>query len=368
MIKVQINPGILKRARELRGYSIDEISSNLQIDAGIYSQWEVTGDDIPFGKLKILSQKYKRQIAFFFLEKIPPKLPKPKDFRNLSMRQEPLSKEILLAFRRAIRYQKVMTELYAKEYFIEKYKWLTEYKERFGDSSNPDKIAYWLRNKLGYLIEDQIKDKNEYVTYNKWRNYFEIELGLFVFQFSMPTHEVQGFNYSDTYPFCIVINSRNYFPNSRIFTLFHEFSHVLISQSSLCIPDAVTEDQSEEYKINSFTGALLLPKDHVIYTTDPDEIYKFSKKYKVSSEVYLRRMKELMLITENQFFELLDIIKSRTKLKTGGGLSISQLQRSINERGSLFCDIVISAAKNGIVSYDKAADILGIKVNHFISY
>lgn len=368
MIKVQINPGILKTARELRGYSIDEISSKLQIDADIYSQWEVTGDDIPFGKLRALSKKYKRQIAFFFLEKIPSGLQKPKDFRNLSMRQEPLSKEILLAFRRATRYQKVMIELYGKEYFMKKYKWLTEYREKFEYSSNPDKIAYWLRNKLGYFIEDQIKDKDEYETYKKWRNYFEIELGIFVFQFSMPANEVQGFNYSDMYPFCIVINSKNYFPNSRIFTLFHEFSHVLIRQSSLCIPDAVTEDQTEEYKINSFAGALLLPRDRVISTTDPDEIYKFSKKYKVSSEVYLRRMKELMLITENQFFELLDIIKSRTKLKTGGGFFTSQLKKSINERGNLFCDIVISAAKNGIMSYDRAADILGIKVNHFIPY
>ena len=85
MIKVQINPGILKRARELGGYSIDEISSKLQIDADIYSQWEVTGYDVPFGKLRILSQRYKRQIAFFFLEKIPSKLQKPEDFRNLSM-------------------------------------------------------------------------------------------------------------------------------------------------------------------------------------------------------------------------------------------------------------------------------------------
>jgi len=368
MIKVQINPGILKRARELRGYSIDEISSNLKIGTDIYSQWEVTGNDIPFGKLKILSQRYKRQIAFFFLEKIPPTFQKPKDYRNLFIRQEPMSKEILLAFRRTTRYQKVMTELYGNKYFIEKYKWLDKCKEKFGSSLNPDKIAYWLRNKLDYSIEDQIKDKNEYVTYSKWRNYFEIELGIFVFQFSMPTHEVQGFNYSNRYPFCIVINSRNYFPNSRIFTLFHEFSHVLLSQSSLCIPDTVTEDQSDEYKINSFAGALLLPKDHVIYTTDPDEIYKFSKKYKVSSELYLRRMKELMLITENQFFELLDIIKSRTKSKTGGGFTISQLQRSINERGTLFCDIVINAAKNEIMSYDRAADILGIRVNHFISY
>lgn len=367
MIKIKINPEILKWAREESGYSVEDISSRLGIEVERYNQWENTGEEIAFGKLKTLAKNYKRQIATFFLSQIPPKIKKPKDFRNLLLANSPLSKETLLSIRRVHKYSKLMIEIFSKKYFEDKYKWLNEYKEKFQNVADLDQIAYWLRVKLDYTIEDQLNDKSNDVAYNKWRYFFESKLGIFVFQFSMPTDEIQGFSYSDEYPFCIAINSKNYSTNSRIFTLFHEFAHLLENQSSLCIPDTVTEEQHEEYKINSFAGALLLPQDRIVYTTDPDEIYKLSKKYKVSSEVYLRRLKDLNLISCDQFFELLDIIRSKVKPSKKGGFAISQIQKSINARGQLFCYSVINAAKNEVITYNRASDILGIKVNYILA-
>lgn len=367
MIKIKINPKILEWAREESGYSVEDISSRLDIDVERYNQWENTGEEIPFGKLKILAKNYKRQIAAFFLPQIPPKTKKPKDFRNLLLANSPLSKETLLSIRRVHKYQKLMIELFSEKYFEEKYKWMDEYREKFQDATNLDQIAYWLRAKLGYTIEDQINDKNNVAAYKKWRYFFESKLGIFVFQFSMPTDEIQGFSYSDEYPFCIAVNSKNYSTNSRIFTLFHEFAHLLKNQSSLCIPDTVTEEQHEEYNINSFAGSLLLPQDHITYTNDPDKIYKLSKKYKVSSEVYLRRLKDLNLISRDRFFELLDIIRSKVKPSKKGGFAVSQIQKSINARGQLFCYSVINAAKNEVITYNRASDILGIKVNYILA-
>jgi len=366
MIIIKINPNILEWARKESGYSVEDISRRLDIDVERYNQWENTGEEIPFGKLKILAKNYKRQIAAFFLPKIPSKTKKPKDFRNLLLANSPLSKETLLSIRRAHKYQNLMVELFGKNYFEDKYKWLNEYKEKFQNVTDLDQIAYWLRAKLDYTIEDQFSDKSNDVAYKKWRYFFESKLAIFVFQFSMPTDEIQGFSYSDEYPFYIAINSKNYSTNSRIFTLFHEFAHLLKNQSSLCIPDTVTDEQHEEYKINSFAGALLLPQDHIVYTTDPDEIYKLSKKYKVSSEVYLRRLKDLNLISSDRFFELLDIIRSKVRPSKKGGFAVSQIQKSINARGQLFCYSVINAAKNEVITYNRASDILGIKVNYIL--
>ena len=56
------------------------------------------------------------------------------------------------------------------------------------------------------------------------------------------------------------------------------------------------ENEVDEYLINSYTGSLLLPKNVIIPTEDPDEIFIYSKRFKISSEVYLRRLKDLNYI------------------------------------------------------------------------
>jgi len=97
------------------------------------------------------------------------------------------------------------------------------------------------------------------------------------------------------------------------------------------------------------------------------QIDELSKKYKVSSEVYLRRLKDLNLISRDRFFELLDIIRSKVKPSKKGGFAVSQIQKSINARGQLFCYSVINAAKNEVITYNRASDILGIKVNYILA-
>ena len=43
--KNQINPKILEWAREESGYSVENISSILEIDVERYNQWENTGEE-----------------------------------------------------------------------------------------------------------------------------------------------------------------------------------------------------------------------------------------------------------------------------------------------------------------------------------
>ena len=99
----------------------------------------------------------------------------------------------------------------------------------------------WIRNLLGFPVVEQISSQlNAETTYSKWRNSIEHNLGIHVFQFAMPAPEVQGFSYSDSFPYSITINNA-YPATSRTFTLFHELSHILKRQSGLCKPDDTVE-------------------------------------------------------------------------------------------------------------------------------
>ncbi len=150
MLNVNINPKVLKWARLESGYEEDEIALNLKISKTKYSSWENFGQNIPLSKLRVLSSKYKRQLAFFFLEEIPEKTKKPKDYRNLNTEKANLSKTTLLAMRRVKRYQHTAKELNSNEYWERKYNWLNELTE-IKKSDQPN----WLRKKLGLSYRGQ---------------------------------------------------------------------------------------------------------------------------------------------------------------------------------------------------------------------
>ena len=365
MSLIKINPDVLRWAREESSYSPSELADKLSVDKNQYQQWETTGIDIPFPILKDISKKTKRQIAVFFLPEAPKKLKKPSDFRNLVVSRQKLSFDSLLAFRRVAKFRELLTQLNGGQFYQDKYNWLTDFEAIVGNGSLINhRIFTLLRDTLDYSLEQQIQEKTIPDTYNKWRNYFEDRLGIYIFQFSMPPSEIQGFSYSDGYPYCIAINGK-YPVTSRIFTLFHELGHIIKRQSGLCIPDKVTEDQTLEFECNSFAGAFLVPDNVVKVTSDKDEIFKRATRLKISSEVYLRRLKTLDLVSDDEFFSLLQEIRSSVKTK-GFGI-LTPIQKSLNSRGQTLFNSVLNALNTNKISYERASDILGLKISHIIN-
>ena len=77
-IEVNINPGVLRWAREEAGFDPSEIADKVNISIDRYKVWEKKGQNIPLGKLKTIAGQYQRQLAVFFLPDIPEKIKKPK--------------------------------------------------------------------------------------------------------------------------------------------------------------------------------------------------------------------------------------------------------------------------------------------------
>jgi len=81
----------------------------------------------------------------------------------------------------------------------------------------------------------------------------------------MPVEEIRGFSLvREERPPVIVISSQDS-PNGRIFTLFHEYSHILLEESGLCIPSEVIDkgQQDVEKFCNEFAGNFLVPTHHL---------------------------------------------------------------------------------------------------------
>jgi Zn-dependent peptidase ImmA (M78 family) len=365
---LKINPEILKWARKERGYSKLEIARKIHVDQTQYSTWEETGTGLSLDDLIALSKVCKRQIAFFFLPYTPPKTKKPTDYRNLEPKQARLTEKSLLAIRRTVRYQEFLLELHGSEYYKEKYTWIYQYKKLFQElPENVDDITYWVRELLKYPILEQLTDNiNPEASYKRWRNSVEQNLGIPVFQFSMDQSEVQGFSYSDSFPYCIAINNA-YPATSRSFTLFHELSHIMKNQSGLCKPhDTFKPGDSVEYGCNAFAGCLLVPSKEVIPAHDKDTIFEYAKSFKISSEVYLRRLFTLGHVSENEFFDLLVQIRNSV-LPVPPHYPKSPVNKAVNSRGIILFNSTVDAMNKGKISYSLASDILDLKINHLFS-
>lgn len=361
-ISVNINPSVLQWARQEAGYKIEEIATKLSVNSDRYELWEKEGKNIPLAKLQNLATYYKRQIAVFFLPEIPARIKKPKDFRNLSPSESFLSKETLLTLRRSAHLQRIAKDLKGENYWYEKLKWLKEIEDIKNEA---DTIAR-LRELIGIDIDQQLKWKSESEAYKIWRTTIEEKLGILVFQFSMPMEELQGFCMTEDLPYIIVTNS-NHSYTGRIFTIFHELAHIIRHQSGMCLVDKVEQGQEEEWACNKFAGSFLVPKQTIIPTDDVKEIGTYSKKLKVSREVYLRRMKEEGLLPDIKFFTLLDKIKASYKKKDKSKGFVKPEVKSRASRGETFYNIVFEAIYTNKINYTDAAHALGLRVNRLIN-
>ena len=358
-VELNINPHVLRWAREEAGYELSEIAGKVDIDPDRYKIWEKEGKNIPLGKLKILADCYKRQLAVFMLPDVPNKIAKPKDHRNLSPADSKFSKNVLDVIRDVTYFSETALELQGETYWRERYSWLDLARVNVTDSSN---FGTHLRDLLDINIEDQLSWQSESDAYRKWRLAVEDRLGILVFQFSMPMDEVHGFCITDIFPYAIVTNS-NHSYSGRIFTIFHELAHIIRHQSGICLYEKVTEKQKEEWDCNLFAGKFLVPDSLIEQTDDLKTISQYASHLKVSREVYLRRLKETNKVSDMKFFDLLDQIKATYKTGKKKSGFVKPLVKSKAQRGVTFFNLVLEAMYDNRISYTEASNALNLNLS-----
>lgn len=361
-IELNINPTVLRWAREEAGYDQNEIAKKVDIAIDRYRMWEKEGRNIPLGKLKSIAGTYKRQLAVFLLPEAPAKISKPKDFRNLSPTDSRLSKKVLEVMRDVNYFSEMAMELQGDAYWKSRYEWMNLVKEKVKDG---DSFKVQLRELLNISMDEQMQFGSDYEAYRKWRLAVEDRLGILVFQFPMPIDEVEGFCFTEKLPYAIIVNS-SYGYYHRIFTIFHELAHILRHQSGMCLFDKNIENQPEERKCNEFAGNFLAPANSIEKADNLNEITAYASKLRISREVYLRRLKDEGKISDLNFFHLLDQIKSTYKKKGKKGGPIKPEVRSRASRGETFYNMIVDAMYNNRISYTQAASALNLSVSRLL--
>ena len=367
---VSVNPSVLKWARESSGWTIQEISKKLKVDPHALQKWESGEQPTTLAKLEGLANFYKRPLAAFFLPRPPEEPPRPADFRSLPERRGQFTRKTVLVIRRATRLQSVAGEL--TENLGRDNRALTG---RVTLRENPEQIALQQRNELGVTVQEQVPWRDEYQAFEGWRNAVQAK-NIYVFSFPMPIDDARGFSLSEKEPLAIVVNSSDT-PRARIFTLFHEYGHLLLRESGICIPRDQRRKLEKNFDVegwcNRFAAALLLPesalKEQLAHYDGnrPEPLSEFlsqaARKYKVSQQAVLRRLRTLKLITEARFWREVKKLESLTLLRRRGGRMLPP-QSCIRQNGRLFVSLVMESKERELITYRDVSDYLSLDLKY----
>lgn len=370
-LKVDVNPIVFKWLRKRSGWPREDVSNRLRTSVDVIKAIEQGERRPTLRQLKELSKAYKIPLATFLLSEPLDEPPLPKDYRMLPAKKDVFDKKTIYAIRRARNLQEIGGEL-----LINMNNSVAPKIKHVNLSKKPTDLGLFYRNNFNLNVEKQRKFKTSYAFFNYLRETFE-KRNILVFQFSMPVEDARGFVLTDQNPNVIVVNSKDSI-EARIFTLLHEFGHILLGETVIDLPFlSFNKKNKVEYWCNQFASSFLLPKTYAetLFSsekslTNERTLNRLSRKYKVSKSMLLYAMYKQDFINKNEFERKLDNYKPSKKdqkkkkeTKQSGG--ISQDRRCLREMGNKFVSIVANNYDKNLITYTDALNFLSVKSRNF---
>ena len=377
-----ITPQLLTWARERVGMPVELAAKAAGVTIDKYQNWE-TGEQLPtINQAKKFAQKAKIPYAWLYLDTPPEKfkLPKNTDYRtftNQALTDYSIELNYLLAdvsMRRD-----AMIELYAEMDTP-----LPRFEEYIdADTASDSSIAGTIRNLLGITYEKQRKFKNSNEAFNFYLETLSA-IGILVFQTGKIDKSImRGISVYDPIFPIIVVNRKDEY-NARIFTLLHEFVHILTRTPGICDTFSVVHQSRFEIEIkcNRIAAEALVPQSLLLAESEWNQIVKFgwddvciqriAKNYSVSREVVIGRLLILGKITLDfyntklsQYTDEYEQYQRDFKSKKKDGF-LPPSTDICSQVGKLYARTIMSAYSQEIITPRDASQFLsGLRVQHF---
>lgn len=375
-IPALVKPKLLRWARESAGLSLEQSAERTKIEVETLVAWESDdSEETPsIAQLRKLGDAYKRPIAVFFLSEPPQGFAAHREFRRLpGIPPGSESPELLLVLRWAV---------FRREAALELHRLMGEAPHRIQTGLHPgmnaEEAGQHIRELLGVTWRAQTDWASAYEALNTWRSAMEAQ-GVLVFQSSgVELEEMRGTCIPDQPLPVILLNSKDA-PHGRIFSLLHEFAHILLHvgghRTSRMIGARSPEEQPLEVAANAFAAAALLPANSFSATAeqyagatggDDDALRLLAQKVKVSPEVILRRLVTLRKAPEGTYRRKREAWGTTLWYVRGSvGGPVPLEVRTIAADGRGYTRLVMNAYDQRLISTNAASDYLGVKPRHF---
>ncbi|MCB0310297.1 MAG: ImmA/IrrE family metallo-endopeptidase [Bdellovibrionales bacterium] len=384
-VEALVNPKMIVWARKKSGFDISGASKRMQVKPERLKAWE-EGELRPTIKQAIkMAELYRRPLSVFYLESPPQDFSVAMtDFRRLSDADEgDFSPELLLEIRKAQMRREIMIEFLEED---------GDYSFSYLDSisliDNTEHVARKVRDLLDVSWESQQRWYSPNDALNGWKEAIE-NLNVLVFHsahqgITLDPSEAHGFSISESLFPVIVLNSKDVH-RRRIFTLLHEFVHLLLDAGGVCdtweYANAKNIAQRTEVFCNQVAGAVLVPTSMLMAHTilhshnsqtewSDEEIGALAQEFSTSTEVVVRRLLALGLVTAD-FYErkrqeyAKAWSKYKEEVKKDGRQGGPPHHRMVlRNNGKPFTRQIFSAYYDNKITLSDASDFLEAKIKH----
>lgn len=379
-LRANINPRLLIWARESIGMSIRIAANRLKISSERLSDWEKGEQKPTIKQLQKCSIIYRRPLgAFFFAE--PPSIPNElHDFRHRpSEYDEEKGHLVQFEIRRARQTRKRYLELLRTT--REETESVTI---RTNINANEESVSNQIREYLNVTYTNQTSWSDSYKALRAWIDSIERQSVLVLQCSYIPSSIMRGFSvYYPNTP--IIVLNGGEAPNGRIFTLLHEFAHILLRRTGVC--DTVeyrgvsSSNQTTERFCNRLSAAILVPRERLLsefISEQSDNVENWldnilgeaANKFKVSTQVILGRLHDLNIIDSDVYFRKLNDLVERFNIsqrseakRESKGLYYPTKVRNL---GYAYTKTVINAHNQGILSPLETCKYLDIKLKSIV--
>jgi Zn-dependent peptidase ImmA (M78 family) len=368
MAEVPINGAVLVWARNIRGLSIEKAADLLGLTAADLRGYESGARKPLIGFLRQVAAKYQVNFASLLMpEPLPiPKL--PTDHRT-RVDAKPLSIGTLVAI------EEIREALDAFEDIADEDARLLP-KLRIGSATieeNPEDVAARERKRFTVSIEDQRGWPSLTNARNRWRRLIEKQ-GVFTYMIAMPPKELSGFSLLRENLAAICVNDSEASEGAKIFTLFHEYCHLLLRQAG--ISDESDSNRVEKF-CNQFAASFLIPKTALAeavagFTTPHEfsdsEVERLAVRFRVSNRAIALRL-ERTGFTPHGFYGRRtapwDIPAATEPQPIPRGQPISYIKIRLKRIGRLHANTVLHAVDSRAINSIDAASLIGLKSSSF---
>jgi Zn-dependent peptidase ImmA (M78 family) len=224
--------------------------------------------------------------------------------------------------------------------------------------------ANYVRDFLGISVDDVSKIKDGYTALKTWISSIE-NTGIFVAQRNIPDKTIRAYSVKKNGVALMVLSTKDK-PEARIFSLFHEYYHILLNNAGICDFDDTSNVEAE---CNKFAADFLMPVEELKNVVsgyifgndiinDEAKVRKMCRYFMVSQAAMLIRLNELSIISKSEYNNLERERSERksTKKSTGG----DYYKAHINAVGTMFSLNVIEALSLGIINRRDTSALLGV--------
>jgi len=369
-LTIELQPQVLRWVRERAGLTREDLADKLDTTPEKVSAWEQDGK-ITFKRAHDLAQKVRAPFGFLYLpEPFAEGSPIP-DLRTVaSARLRKPSVDLLETI-----YEAQQRQEWFREYLIDQGEEPLDFVGSISINSNHEVAANRIRERIGFHSEIRANSRT-------WEEALALQIeqiensGVLVMRNGMvgnntrrvlSVDEFRGFALADEYAPLIFLNGADS-KAAQMFTLTHELVHIWLGESGISnLEETYAPHLGVERFCNSVAAKVLIP-DQEINDLWPRARHQSSPwewlgtRFKVSSLVVLRRLRDARLISETNFHAEYErqeerLTRSALRQSSGGDYYAAHRYRV----GTRLARAVIQSTAEGRTSYREALSLLGIK-------